>query len=118
METAYAVHIVQPGPVGIDAAATGKRIKELCQEKGITVNRIREQLYIGSFQSVYAWFSGKALPDLEHMYLLSRLLGVPMDEIIIGTQEEAYFFVDIKKTGNIRAGVILLSYIDRQMRKL
>ena len=35
------------------------------------------------FQSVYAWFSGKALPSLDNMYALSYLLGRSIDELIV-----------------------------------
>ncbi len=48
---------------------------------------IQRELYIG-FQSVYAWFSGKTLPSLDNLYRLSRLLRVPMDEMIVDMEEE------------------------------
>ena len=49
----------------IDMKQTGKRIKQLCHERGITVKIIQGELNIGAFQSIYNWFSGKTLPSLR-----------------------------------------------------
>lgn len=73
---------------GIDVKKTGQKIKEMCRMRNITVKDIQEKLFIGSFQAVYAWFSGKSLPSLDNLYRLSRLLNLPMDSLIVGQQEE------------------------------
>lgn len=73
---------------GIDMKRTGMRMKELCRQKGITVKAIQKELHIGAFQSIYAWFSGKSLPSLDNMYCLSRLLGIAMEDMIVGMADE------------------------------
>ncbi len=73
---------------GIDMKKTGKKLKQLCLERGVTAKMIKSKLYIGSLQSVYAWFSGKTLPSLDHMYLLGRVLGTAMDEMVVGASRE------------------------------
>ena len=73
---------------GIDVKKTGQKIKEMCRIRNITVKDIQEKLFIGYFQAVYAWFSGKSLPSLDNLYRLSRLLNLPMDSLIVGQQEE------------------------------
>lgn len=75
---------------GIDVKKTGQRIKEMCRIRNITVKDIQEKLYIGSYQAVYAWFSGKSLPSLDNLYRLSRLLNLSMDSLIVGQQEERH----------------------------
>lgn len=77
----------------INIKATGKRLKNLCEKKCVTVKRIQEELHIGAYQSVYNWFSGKTLPSLDNMYRLSRLLGVPMEDMIVDNR--IYFLVDL-----------------------
>ena len=67
----------------IDMKLTGPRLREECQRKNFTVKDIQNYLQIGAFQSVYAWFSGKALPSLDNMYALSYLLGRSIDELIV-----------------------------------
>lgn len=69
--------------VGIDTIRTGKRIKRLCEERGITVKNIQEELSIGAFQSIYNWFSGKTLPSLDNMYRLSKMLNVAIEDMIV-----------------------------------
>lgn len=67
----------------IDVKRTGERIKRLCDERGITVKNIQEELNIGAFQSIYNWFAGKTLPSLDNMYRLSKLLNVTMEDMIV-----------------------------------
>lgn len=67
----------------IDAKATGEHLRKLCKSKSVTISQIQKQLNIGAFQSVYNWFSGKTMPSLENFYELSKLLCVPMNEMII-----------------------------------
>lgn len=67
----------------IDVKETGKRIKRLCRERGITAKMIQEELNIGAFQSIYNWFSGKTLPSLDNMYRLSKMLNVAMEDMIV-----------------------------------
>lgn len=86
---------------------TGQRIKELCKSRNISVKDIQQNLFIGSFQAIYAWFSGKSLPSLDNLYRLSRLLKVPMDEIIVGQQESIRDFI-YQKYGREASARILL----------
>lgn len=106
-------------PVRIDVKRTGEKIKETCGQKGVTVKKIQEELYIGSFQSVYAWFSGKTLPSLDNMYRLSRLLGLPMENLIVDTAEEAWVILeewrnnaDLEKRERIWAERLAVSIIN------
>lgn len=75
---------------GIDMKKTGQRIKEICRSKKVSVKDIQKNLMIGSFQAIYAWFSGKSLPSLDNLYRLSRLLGVPMDFLVVGQAEQRF----------------------------
>lgn len=67
----------------IDVKRTGKRIRRLCAERGITVKKIQDELNIGAFQSIYNWFAGKTLPSLDNMYRLSKMLNVAMEDMIV-----------------------------------
>nr|WP_300916580.1 helix-turn-helix transcriptional regulator [uncultured Acetatifactor sp.] len=89
----------RPGEtMGIDMKLTGRRLKSLCDRREITVKTIQKELYIGSFQSVYAWFAGKTLPSLDNMYRLSRLLRVPMDEMIVDMAGECWVPLELEST--------------------
>lgn len=67
----------------IDMQKTGQRIKEICDNQGITVRQIQDELNIGSFQSIYSWFHGKTLPSLDNFYALCKLLHVSKDSMIV-----------------------------------
>ena len=86
--------IISAEPGSIDVKRTGKKMKEICSQKGITVETIQRELYMGSFQSVYAWFSGKTMPSLDNMYRLSRLLEVPMEALIVDAAKDAWALLE------------------------
>lgn len=71
----------------IDMQRTGRQLKAKCDKRGVTVRQIQEKLHIGSFQSVYSWFQGKTLPNLDNFYALAKLLGVPMESMIVEKKE-------------------------------
>jgi transcriptional regulator with XRE-family HTH domain len=67
----------------IDIAATGRNIKNLMAERGFGPVSIRAQFGIGSLQTVYNWLNGRNLPSIDHLYDLSVLLAVSIDDIIV-----------------------------------
>lgn len=104
----------RPGEtMGIDMKLTGRRLKSLCDRREITVKTIQKELYIGSFQSVYAWFAGKALPSLDNMYRLSRLLRVPMDEMIVDMAGECWVPLELESTETESANGRIFVYANR-----
>lgn len=94
MQMNLMLKIISAEPGSIDVKRTGKKMKEICSQKGITVKTIQRELYIGSFQSVYAWFSGKTMPSLDNMYRLSRLLEVPMETLIVDAAKDAWALLE------------------------
>ena len=70
-----------------DMKKTGAHIKELFEERNISVIEIRNELGLKSKQSVYRWYDGKAMPTIDHLYTLSRMLKVPVDELLVFTTE-------------------------------
>lgn len=102
--------------IGIDTVKTGEQIKKLCQERGCTVRQIHEQLGVAK-QSAYAWFEGRTLPSLDNIYQLSKLLGVSIDQMLVGKGREAVFFIKLEKTEEKRTGIIVLKYITKAVLK-
>ncbi len=71
----------------IDAKRTGVNIKKECRKQGFTAKRLQHSLGLGAIQSIYDWFSGRTLPSLDNLLAISRLLGVPMEKLIICREE-------------------------------
>ena len=69
----------------VDIPATGRNIKARVKSMKLKRTAVAEELGI-SEQAVYKWFRGEALPDIPHLFTLSRLLGCTVDDLI-STQE-------------------------------
>ena len=65
----------------------GERIKAYRKEKGLSQEQLAEALNV-SRQAITKWESGKGLPDIENLIVLSRTFGVSLDEMV---GEEASF---------------------------
>lgn len=72
----------------IDLYKTGQKIEYLRKERGISVKEM--QVYFGfeNPQAIYKWQWGKSLPSVDNLFALARLLGVPMQEILVETSDQ------------------------------
>lgn len=69
--------------VQIDKEATGKNIKRLMAEKGISVSEVSNFLSLSCEQTVYRWLRGETFPNTENGINLALLLGVTIAYIYI-----------------------------------
>ena len=67
----------------IDPVATGRNIVRLRTERGMTVRDLQEYFGFEEPQAIYKWQRGKSLPTVDNLYALGRLLGVPMEQILV-----------------------------------
>lgn len=67
----------------VDMEATGKRIRELIDEKGISPVEVQNVCGLGTLQAVYKWFGGKSVPSIDNLGIISNLLNIPIDEIVV-----------------------------------
>lgn len=72
----------------IDQLRTGKKLKTMLESAGYDVKYIQTYLQLSCPQSIYRWYKGKALPSLEHLSALSKLLHVHMEELLVFQGEE------------------------------
>lgn len=73
----------------IDLKRTGANLRQLIAEKGYDVRSIQELLHLSCPQPIYRWFKGQVLPSVDHLFMLSILLGVHMEELLIEETVEA-----------------------------
>lgn len=69
--------------LAIDMEETGKNIMSLRKKAGLKVTDIQDAMNFMSPQAVYKWESGKNLPTIDNCIILSRLLGVKMDDLFV-----------------------------------
>ena len=71
-----------PYPV-IDLKKTGENIKRLREARCISVADLQYFLGLASPQAIYYWQRGINLPTVDHLYALSRLFKVSMNDILV-----------------------------------
>jgi len=67
----------------IDMSATGKNIRSLRLQHGLTVRDVQAYFGFEEPRAVYKWQNGESLPSVDNLYALSRLLETPMDQILV-----------------------------------
>lgn len=67
----------------IDVEKTGLKMKAMLCSAGYDVKFIQHYLHLSCPQSIYKWFHGKGLPSVDHLYALSLLLGVHMEDFLV-----------------------------------
>ena len=72
----------------INMEKTGLLLREKVLEQGYTVKDIQKYLGFSCPQPIYRWFKGKVLPTLDHLFMLSRMLDVHMEELLVLEMDE------------------------------
>ena len=67
----------------IDLKATGRNIRRLRIERGISISRIQTFFGFVEPRAIYKWQNGETLPTVDNLFALGKLLEVPMDQILI-----------------------------------
>lgn len=78
----------------INMAATGKHIADLRKERGISVRDLQKFFGFDSPQAIYKWQWGVSLPSLDNLYALSIVLSVPMQDILVGDDQDVAIYGD------------------------
>ena len=69
--------------VSINMEKTGANIKRLINDRGYTIDEIMKITGVSTPQAVYKWFSGKSIPGMETMVVLSEVLGTSIRSILV-----------------------------------
>lgn len=71
-----------PFPI-IDVRATGQNIDRLIKERQISVRTLQTYFGFDTPRAIYKWLRGEHLPSVDHLFALSKLLRVPLQDILI-----------------------------------
>lgn len=55
----------------------------MLKTNGYTVKDVQEVMGFENPQAVYKWLSGKSLPSLENLLILSKLLNISIENILV-----------------------------------
>lgn len=75
----------------IDMLATGANIKNIRIAGGFTVRDLQKYFGFDQPQAIYKWQWGECLPSIDNLYALSKLFHVPIDKILVGSNEDLIF---------------------------
>lgn len=67
----------------IDMVRTGQNINRLRKSAGVSVKDLQEVFGFNSPQAIYKWQHGTALPTIDNMVVLARVLRVRIDDILV-----------------------------------
>ena len=67
----------------IDPVLTGANIARLRKAAGLSVHDLQTIFGFNSPQAIYKWQSGASLPSIDNLIALSRVLHVPIDDILV-----------------------------------
>lgn len=72
----------------INMEATGRNIRRLRENAGLTVKDIQDIFGFETPQAIYKWQRGTAMPTLDNLVVLSVVLEVTIDEILVVNNEK------------------------------
>lgn len=68
--------------VMVDSVETGRRIKKKLEESGYTVKDVQKVMGFNHSAAVYKWLSGKSMPSIDSLIILSRMLHTSIDDLL------------------------------------
>ena len=71
----------------INPVKTGKSIKRLMAERGLTARDIRQRLGFAERRPVYFWLAVKNLPSIDNLLIPAEMMHVSMDDILVRKDE-------------------------------
>ena len=73
----------KPSYPNIDMQRTGRKLKHMLESAGYTPRIIQDYLHLSCVQPIYRWYKGKILPSVDHLFMLSELLNVHMEDLLV-----------------------------------
>lgn len=77
----------------IDMKATGRNIRKLREKKGYSVRELQRIFGFKDPQTIYKWQWGKSLPNVDNLVILSQIFEVPIERILILTDQGPFPFI-------------------------
>lgn len=76
--------------VQINVSATGERIKNMMQDRGLTVKDVQAVCGFTTPQAVYKWIHGQNMPSVDNLVILASLFGTFVDDIVVVEKEQLW----------------------------
>lgn len=74
--------------LGINVEETCKRIGGFIDKSGLSDKKLGNMMGL-SVQSINKWRHGYTMPDIENLYILSRIMGIKVDDFLVPREKKA-----------------------------
>lgn len=71
----------------IRSVRTGKQIEKILRQNGYTVKSLQIELGLLCPQPIYCWLSGKIMPSIDHLYHMSKLFQMHMEDFLVSCDD-------------------------------
>lgn len=93
----------------IDMQRTGRKLKNMIEAAGYTPRMVQDYLHLSCVQPIYRWYKGQILPSVDHLFMLSELLNVHMEDFLV-KKNVVREICDIEQYCSIKAQKRLVEY--------
>lgn len=67
----------------VNVSETGLKLKSLLKAKGMKVKDLQNVFGFANPQAIYNWMSGKTMPSVDNLVVLSVVLDTKLDELLV-----------------------------------
>lgn len=67
----------------VNVEETGLKLKDLMKSKGMKVKDLQMVFGFANPQAIYNWLSGKSLPTVDNLLVLSVVLDITMNDLLV-----------------------------------
>ncbi|MBQ6995662.1 MAG: helix-turn-helix transcriptional regulator [Lachnospiraceae bacterium] len=96
----------------IDMQKTGRKLKRIIESEGYTPRMIQEYLHLSCVQPIYRWYKGLILPSVDHLFMLSELLNVHMEDFLVKKNERPIIY-DVEQYNIVAAQKRIIAYCQK-----
>lgn len=108
---------MEPMYLSIQQKETGKQIKRLLDEKGFSVRDVQGVMGFENPQAVYKWISGKSLPSLDNILILSRMLNTSIENILVVDGDFVFYVIESSMNCLLYPKILGFSYEHSRVKR-
>ena len=101
----------------IDMQQTGRKLKYIIESAGYTPRMIQEYLHLSCVQPIYRWYKGLILPSVDHLFMLSELLNVHMEDFLVKKNAKPIIY-DVEQYNIVAAQKRIIAYCQKMYQSV
>lgn len=104
--------------VSLDMYMTGQILNHMIRKSGYKISQIQKELELACPQPIYRWMNGQVMPTIDHLYKLSRLLKVHMEDLVVPMKDDAWIVQQNQNEDElVRLKKYHMTYLERKKNR-